>query len=215
MKLERSEKKTRKRGAKTDFVHVLVHSKHFKDASMQASNLECNKTITGDGTTLEEKTSPIIPNWNHFSGSEPEISQLLSVKQVLDRNVLVPGFAFNHWPGRLSASQNEREYTGLQLNHLAVVEAPASVRKSYEFKTDWTGIEKKRKRDQEDSTQGQRFVEQKRRNSKWDQKLEFIKTSALQRKMEKQFLIDKKSQARKRRLKEINSSYMSFDSIKE
>jgi hypothetical protein len=213
IKLERIGKKKGKRGAKCDYVHILVRSKHFKDAGIHASNLECNKTVTG--TILVEKTLPIIPNWNQLSGNPPEKSQLLSVKWVLDRNVVVPGFTFNHWPGRLSASQNEREYTGLQLNHLAVVKAPASARKSYEFKTDWTGIEKKRKRDHEDSTQGQQLLDQKRRNNEWDQKLEVIKLNALEREKKKKNVRDKKSQARKLRLKEINSSYMRFDSIKK
>ncbi len=147
------------------------------------------------------QTLPIIPQWN--SELNPlDDTDLLSVKHIDDKNVVIPGRAFDHWPTRVAAVQHQLGYVALQPQHI-----------------DWDRLKKKRKREYDEKKkradwdalshqdqQTQLLVQQAQeqmREDEWNSKSESIRLAAVQKQKEKSKSKRRQTQTHENKVKRI------------
>ena len=186
IQLKRTDKHTRQRGSKSDYVHVMIHSENF---------------LTADAVN---QTLPIIPQWN--SELNPlDDTELLSVKHIDDKNVVIPGRAFDHWPTRVAAVQHQLGYVALQPQHM-----------------DWDRLKKKRKREYDEkkkradwdalSHQDQQIqllvqqAQEQMREDEWNSKSESIRLAAVQKQKEKSKSKRRQTQTHENKVKRIRTT---------
>jgi hypothetical protein len=131
MRLERTNKTSRKGGEKRDYTFTLIKYKHFQITDMSYQEILAYNAIHNDIDRVSRNSKKILPTlsrWNQ-NVSAFEDWQLLSSKKIekiadvllvgdarlehTNKGILIVklGLQFNHWPGRTSNVETELDYT--------------------------------------------------------------------------------------------------------